>query len=1272
MSDISHHSPHQTGDKAPASVRKTIPESAGEPASSGSLLERFLNSFFQEKNIRWLLLVGAAIIFGSSLMLVTRAWPHWSATLRAFTVLAYTVSLYAAGQLCRVRLQLNLTYKVLYGLTVLLIPISFLSLSWLSAGTAVQQGVLRSSLIAPFLVGTVFLWFASKAIFDHILRARQTTFWVCYCLLCMAGALPQMSSPITAFVFLVVAYGVMTAGVLKVNRHVFGLTMQSQEPRLFGFFPIALLGTLFMILVGAIAVPALPIHWMGFGCVLLAATVLLTAQSLMDVFRQSTGDFIRPFPWSISVPLLVGLCLTVVGVGLSFVGFSYVSASTFAVIPTALVAAGLMMRVGNQTKHSAFTWFALIFVTIAYQSCPVLFADIVQGLKDSAADAMRRERVPVSMYGLTYVPLLLGLAVALRHLKSKFVKHQIVPVQQFLIALNTVLLLLSFKDEVSAFFVAVANVILFACYGMILKERRFAYLSIFSGVVAVGFAIPALNDMQYLQISRQWIAPLLSVVAASLTVVGWPDRVLGPVSLFDRIWTSVVDAVWPAAESKPRDGELGTAAVPILQTLGSLMAIILASHWMVTAAVRFSEPLTTAALIQFGCLLATFAFYTLRNPHYFTGLCCHSLWVFVAVRWAMSEQFSMGVLLNSASLLSIGLCVGSALILKWVFGRHFLTALLAGKKEGDTAGEWIKKRTSLEQLESNRGWRSRVQAFVVPSFDLSFWAMWSLVAFVHIPAIILLNLAGIGIAVDLSLLVLWSTPLMLILVAAFAMRLGEQKLCTVTTICVPLLATAYLPVLGILLSFAETMLIWLLTVVATYCLAYAIYSRNPQVSVANLVRQNTLKLVAGLLVVSCFLMSAPVSVISLFVCGLLCFSERKQLSLKQQTLLVIVGNGHLFAAVVGLMGAEYFDSADGLLQSMVFAVCGISMLLFQIAGHRLHSTFSRAWLGVLLTIMVILFGVMCNSILVAFAVPFVFIGLLCVGIYEFREAIQKQDRFHIQVVWGVLFSAGFITWVQEFNLLSGIMIPYALLIFSGGLLLIERQLKTRSKANIFRKDLLLLAQVFPVVVSGAAVAGSMTGLAAVGHQCCLLMICTAIYGYLFYRQQCSRYAMIGIVLLNVSLGVLWKSLEWTSVEIYMVPAGFSVLMLSRVLRNDLPDAGRRGFQYVGAMMILLSPVLQVLDGSWQHMLLLLVLSVVIILAAIGLRVRSLVYCGSGFLVVDLLAMVVQSTNDSPTLLWAVGMVMGIGIMALAAYCERHREQLLSRLRMLSSELATWD
>jgi hypothetical protein len=142
-------------------------------------------------------------------------------------------------------------------------------------------------------------------------------------------------------------------------------------------------------------------------------------------------------------------------------------------------------------------------------------------------------------------------------------------------------------------------------------------------------------------------------------------------------------------------------------------------------------------------------------------------------------------------------------------------------------------------------------------------------------------------------------------------------------------------------------------------------------------------------------------------------------------------------------------------------------------------------------------------------------------------------------------------------------------------------------------------------------------------------------------------------------------------QFYLVPVGLTVIGLVELLRRDIHVKAHDPLRYAGALAILVSPCFDILGGSWFHMMSLMILSVLVILLAIGLRLRALIHTGTAFLLMDLAAMVIRSSVDNPGMLWVTGLLIGATVIALAAVCERNREQLLSRIRVLSAELATW-
>ena len=377
---------------------------------SPSLVVRFLDSFLQERNIKWVLAVGMSILLGSSLLLVTTHWDNYTLLWQNLIVLGYSAAIHAAGQWTYHRLGLRKTGTVLQGLTVLLIPVLFLAIHWLPEVAAAESppGYLQWLL---FAATAAFSIPAARRIFAHVLRSTQPTFLACFLILSMAGALLPLTPP--AFGPLVVGglWAAFAIGSVKVSRHVFWLTEEQRSPRIFGFLPIALLGAQFLCLYGVHPGLHVDLEWIGFGCVLVAIPVLATADSLACVFQQRTGNLVRPLPWSLMLPVLVGLILCSAAMALSGSGLMHDGPPT-AFLATALVVSGLMLLLARRTEKEAFVWAMLIGLTIAYNTSPRFFVEAVNALKAHGASAVHESKLPLAFYGLTYLPLLTTMLVA--------------------------------------------------------------------------------------------------------------------------------------------------------------------------------------------------------------------------------------------------------------------------------------------------------------------------------------------------------------------------------------------------------------------------------------------------------------------------------------------------------------------------------------------------------------------------------------------------------------------------------------------------------------------------------------------------------------------------------------------------------------------------------------------------------------------------------------------------------------------------------------------
>ena len=223
--------PHESNPEVDDLIETTLVEPIQEPIvrrasvadsdDSRSMLERFVDSFFRRENIRWLAVIGAAIVVASSLMIVTNEWAGWPVQVKFLTILSYTGITYLFSDFGRKHLGLQITARVLQYLTLLLLPICFLSLSWLFGPTTKISGATGVQMLLLIAPAFALAWFTASRIFEYLWRGKQRRFLASYLILCVAGAMPRL---IEMWLVVLVTLGlwlVATVGSIKINRHVF-------------------------------------------------------------------------------------------------------------------------------------------------------------------------------------------------------------------------------------------------------------------------------------------------------------------------------------------------------------------------------------------------------------------------------------------------------------------------------------------------------------------------------------------------------------------------------------------------------------------------------------------------------------------------------------------------------------------------------------------------------------------------------------------------------------------------------------------------------------------------------------------------------------------------------------------------------------------------------------------------------------------------------------------------------------------------------------------
>jgi len=479
----------------PRSSRLTLPKEAKYvgPAEEDELADReesaepeepavgFTDNFLQDRNIKWILGVGTAILLGSSLMLVSSQWAGYSAIFKELIILAYTGLVFLVGRYSYERLALRRTGTVLLTLSVMLAPVACAALPMVR-----QVDTWNVAYLGLLAVAGALTWRIGSRAFKHFLRDPEPSFTISYVVLALAaGIIPLAGDDVTFLRSPLMALGlwlVFAAGTIKVNRRVFHLLEEQRRPRIFGFFPMLLLALQYLGLFVPFFAGQTPIEWLGFGCVLTAIPMLLAADAVADVFRQRTGNLVRPLPWSIMLPLITGLMLCATGVALAAAPFN--TRPLFALVPTALLAAAVLARVAQRTERQTFVYGALVLIAAAYRFAPVYFAAAAKAFINSAATAIHEPKLPIAYFGFTFVPLLALFTFASLRADKRGSKLFAEPTRRFALFLGLLFLVLA-PTHAKAMFPASATLLaVFAAQTMLFRKRFYVLPALAAAMLA--------------------------------------------------------------------------------------------------------------------------------------------------------------------------------------------------------------------------------------------------------------------------------------------------------------------------------------------------------------------------------------------------------------------------------------------------------------------------------------------------------------------------------------------------------------------------------------------------------------------------------------------------------------------------------------------------------------------------------------------------------------------------------------------------------------------
>jgi hypothetical protein len=176
-----------------------------------------------------------------------------------------------------------------------------------------------------------------------------------------------------------------------------------------------------------------------------------------------------------------------------------------------------------------------------------------------------------------------------------------------------------------------------------------------------------------------------------------------------------------------------------------------------------------------------------------------------------------------------------------------------------------------------------------------------------------------------------------------------------------------------------------------------------------------------------------------------------------------------------------------------------------------------------------------------------------------------------------------------------------------------------------------------------------------------------LYAGLAVTRRSFRFALFASLAANAGLWVLLYGYGPSLLvhpQLWLIPLALIVLVSEAVNRSHLSREFSTGLRYIGLGMLYLSSTADFfiagLGESVSLPIILAALSILGALAGILFRLRSYLYLGVAFLVLDIVSMIWHAAVNlrHPWVWWVSGIVLGAAILALFALFEKRRQHML--------------
>ena len=720
----------------------------------------------------------------------------------------------------------------------------------------------------------------------------------------------------------------------------------------------------------------------------------------------------------------------------------------------------------------------------------------------------------------------------------------------------------------------------------------------------------------------------------------------------------------------------GGKSVLVVNAIGMAMIVAIAClrfGWEISVAV---DSLATINLSIDIALIASLALITFRNQHYLAGLATALLPTVSAISYARYLDYRAEEMLDIASIAAPCISLLGLLWFRWN-GQNLATIR-------HQAGFDLQQFKFVKNADPSSALAGRIVSWLrchaIVMTDIGTWATVALGLLVYVPYTLMSNVLWyevIGIKQSSLVIAVW-------LVACTLFLRSRWASVALAAIAPPYASAMMVSFSPGLLSAYWAPVFWV-SVAALICTLSHFLAKR-EFAVACMISRIWL---CAISMIGLVYLSVPIRIAVVIAIATL-LVVRDNINIRGERLFIaILCNIHALLFVATIAGAEgwVFQSYDypkllTIAASMLPALA-ISMMFADTLLCRISRKGAEWWGINLRLVSVLLFVVVCMGPIASNLEQMLVVGAIAASVVcEFLTAIRSRSELRVWTMLATAGLAGFWAFDQDWLEIGNGWCRLILLVASACSIWLSEIVCNRHSLSCFSRPLAMAGLIAPAGITVFTVVQELAGpitsvaLSDPSHlhslNYLLLLSVAAIYFYYGLTSRKSGYLILSSAILNMGLALVWFKNGFSDPQFYCVPIGLSILWIVELLKKELPNMSHDPLRYVGALVILVSPVYGILGSGWLHLFSLMVLSVLVILLAIGLRIRVLMYTGAAFLLADLAGMLIRSTLDNPTLLWVGGVGLGGAVIALAALCENHRENVLAKIRMLSAELGTWN